>query len=126
MGDMDRAIEELQAILRQFPGDHHIHYELGMSTLLAKRFKLAIQHFRGALSYNPSDQHTHYNLACAYALDGQSEEALSELGQAVANGYDDPEHLRADPDLESLRKMPRFLEILDGLAPAGGPSDDRR
>jgi hypothetical protein len=49
-----------------------------------------------------------YNAACAYARSGQPEKALDALGKAVAAGPAAANGLRADPDLETLRKSPRF------------------
>jgi hypothetical protein len=39
-------------------------------------------------------------------------EALHELRQALANGYDDLEFLEADGDLDSLRNDPAYAELL--------------
>jgi serine/threonine protein kinase len=45
-----------------------------------------------------------YNAACFNALTGRTEEAFARLEIAVQAGYDDPDHGRVDPDLESLRQ----------------------
>jgi pimeloyl-ACP methyl ester carboxylesterase len=49
-----------------------------------------------------------YNIACAQARLGRRDEAFKSLAKAVALGYDDPAHMREDPDLEGLRGDPRF------------------
>lgn len=43
-----------------------------------------------------------YNVACAYALLGEKELALSELEKELRDGYVRFQHLRLDPDLQSL------------------------
>ena len=53
-----------------------------------------------------------YDLACSYALMGRADEAIVELHKAVDLGFDDGDHLRVDPDLESLRLDPRFAEVI--------------
>lgn len=60
----------------------------------------------------PLDGVAHYNLACSLALLGQSEEALAELWQAFEVGYDDVVHLESDPDLESVRELPGYQDLL--------------
>ncbi len=54
---------------------------------------------------------THYNLACVRAILGRADEALASLAAAVELGFANHQHLRADPDLESLRDLPRFAEL---------------
>jgi len=63
----------------------------------------------------PEDPVVRYNLGCSYALTGRKDEAFVTLAKAAHLGYRDPEHYRADPDLESLRSDPRFGEMLRAL-----------
>lgn len=60
----------------------------------------------------PQDGIAHYNLACSLALSQRRREALHELRQALANGYDDLEFLEADSDLDCLRGDPDYAELL--------------
>lgn len=53
-----------------------------------------------------------YNVACGYALIGEKEQALDWIEIAIAGGYDDFEHMRADTDFDSLRKERRYQRIL--------------
>ena len=53
-----------------------------------------------------------YEEACTYALDGQSEKALDTLADAVDAGFDALEMVARDADLVSIRKLPRFAELL--------------
>ncbi len=55
----------------------------------------------------------HYNLACLKCARGDTDAALEALGTAVAEGFNDVETLDRDPDLEPLRKLPRFKELGD-------------
>ena len=53
-----------------------------------------------------------YNLACAYALSGKPDEAFGALDRCAAKGFlketGNIDHMKVDPDLESLRKDPRW------------------
>lgn len=60
----------------------------------------------------PTDGIAHYNLACSLALSQRRREALHELRQALAHGYDDLEFLETDSDLDCLRDDPDYAELL--------------
>jgi tetratricopeptide (TPR) repeat protein len=53
-----------------------------------------------------------YNVACGYALAGKKEEALDWLEIALAAGFKKIDHLRKDPDLDSLRNEKRYKRLL--------------
>ncbi|HTF56010.1 MAG TPA: hypothetical protein VK661_01965 [Planctomycetota bacterium] len=53
-----------------------------------------------------------YNVACGYALIGQNEKAIDWLEASIKAGYDDFDHMRADTDLDGLRKERRYLRLL--------------
>ncbi len=118
-GELDGAIEDLQALLRRFPGDHRLHYELGFTALQARRLELAIEHFLRALEFKADDQLAHYNLACAYALSKQRALALNSLRAAVEFGFADPDHLENDGDLQSLKEDNDFQKLVERLRGSG-------
>jgi Flp pilus assembly protein TadD len=60
----------------------------------------------------PADPTAHYNLACRYALLKQRDMAISTLRRAVELGYRDFRYMLQDADLDSIRKDPRFRELL--------------
>lgn len=114
-GDEEGALAALLDILRRFPGDFRLHYEIAYTALRLRRLELSILHFERALALESRDPIAHYNHACALALAGRSDAALDALAAAIAGGFKDAEHIREDPDLESLRGMPRFRELLEGI-----------
>jgi len=60
----------------------------------------------------PSDYLAHYNLACSYALLRQPDLALKTLRRAIELGYRDFRYMKQDRDLESIRRDPRFKQLL--------------
>ncbi len=60
----------------------------------------------------PSDYLAHYNLACSYALLRQPDLALKTLRRAIELGYRDFRYMKQDRDLESIRRDPRFRQLL--------------
>lgn len=56
----------------------------------------------------------HYNLACCYALTGQPEQALTELGRALALNPALTASARVDADLVSLRETATYQALVAG------------
>lgn len=59
----------------------------------------------------PHDPIVFYNLACTYSLIGKIDEALKCLKKAIIFNYNDFSYLEEDPDLENLRKDPRYQDL---------------
>ena len=68
-----------------------------------------------ALAMDPEDSGVLYNVACAYALQGQTEQAIGVLEKAIQNGFGHKQWLENDSDLDSLRGHPRFQAVLARL-----------
>ena len=78
-----------------------------------------------ALKKQPQDFVLHWNAACAYSQASHavarkdqakskslSERALSLLRKAIQNGYADYKHMQEDADLDPLRQLPAFADIM--------------
>jgi len=63
---------------------------------------------------NPASFATKYNLACGYARTGRADEALQLLQELTSAQVDFG--MANDPDLESLRQLPRFRGLVKTLA----------
>jgi TolB-like protein/class 3 adenylate cyclase/Flp pilus assembly protein TadD len=61
--------------------------------------------------------HTTYAIASAYALMDEPEPAMKWLNYTAENGYPNLTWFERDPNLDKLRKDPRFIEFLDMLRP---------
>jgi len=72
---------------------------------------------RKLVRLEPGNATAHYNLACSLALSKRRSDALRALHRAVALGYSDLHWLLQDPDLESLKGIPGFQELLRKLQP---------
>ncbi len=56
-----------------------------------------------------------YNLACAYALSGDADKALDNVERAIGAGVKRRDQYESDPDLASLRELPRFKALMQPL-----------
>lgn len=85
----------------------------------------AFEALEAALKNQPKDAELHYDAACAYALASQAtakrdqvkgkahaERAISLLQTAIQNGYSDYGHMQEDADLDPIRDLPAFVEIM--------------
>ena len=61
----------------------------------------------------------HYNLAAALARQDRPDEALGSLADAIERGFANRAAFEQDPDLQSLRALPRFQELAAEIAPQG-------
>ncbi len=91
-------------------------YYLGYSMHNAGKLDEAlVAHQKAAEMPGPARAQAMYNAACAYALKGDKEQALSWLSQAVNQGYRNANQMERDEDLMSLREDPAYQEILAAL-----------
>jgi TolB-like protein/Tfp pilus assembly protein PilF len=67
-----------------------------------------------AVAIDADDAGVSYNVACLYALEGETDKALSSLALAVRAGFGPKEWIERDPDLDSIRADPRFIELMAG------------
>ncbi len=77
-----------------------------------------------ALVLDPADAGVRYNVACLFALETEPERAIDCLEEAIAAGFGNREWIRQDPDLASLRGLPRFERLVSGLSGEGEASGE--
>ena len=63
----------------------------------------------------PEEPGARYDLACSFALTGDADSAIAALQEACRLGYTDRVHTARDPDLASLHKDLRFIELLRAM-----------
>ena len=80
--DRPRAIEQLNAIVREDPASVQAHYQLGRIAYEENRWADAIEHLKRALLFNPDFQQAYYDLAAAQIAQGNTGDALATLERA--------------------------------------------
>ena len=100
-GAAPRDARTAEDILRDFAGFHSLGNYDGAVLLARELIDAAPNHPEG-----------YYNLACSLARLRRSDEALDALEQSVSRGCRWIEHLRIDPDLDSLRGDMQFESLL--------------
>jgi tetratricopeptide (TPR) repeat protein len=104
-----------QAILQSNPDDINALEILGNALTRLEEHDKALQIDKKITALKPYDPIAIYNLACSYSNLGNKQAALDALEKAIELGYDDFSYMLKDPDLENVRKHPRFKAILESL-----------
>lgn len=97
------------------PGDGVAWNRLGSVQLRQERYADAIASFERAVQAGGGTASDFYNLACAHALAGASERALDFIARALAAGLRNRRQYESDPDLATLRELPRFRALMADL-----------
>jgi Tetratricopeptide repeat len=86
--------------------------EVGMRMLMLRDLDRSITALLKAVSYlNEHPSNAMYNLACAYSLKGDRTAGIEWLEKSINAGFDSPQKLSYDPDINNLRSDSRFAAI---------------
>jgi hypothetical protein len=115
LADRNQVDFELDFYSRLLTGSPDFHEVLRAqaSNMTAKgRLQDGLAVDKQLVAVRPADPTAHYNLACRYALLRQPDLAFSTLRKAIELGYRDFRYMEEDRDLESIRKDPRFRQLM--------------
>jgi serine/threonine protein kinase/formylglycine-generating enzyme required for sulfatase activity/tetratricopeptide (TPR) repeat protein len=126
LGHRDRSRADLDTHRRgSAPESLKLYLAVMVSAELDEGLDTALGSLEAALKRRTQDSDLHYNAACAYAQASQAlagkdqakgrkflERAISLLRRAIQVGYGDYRHMREDADLDPLRELPAFAEIM--------------
>jgi adenylate cyclase len=110
-----RTIAAVERRLRLNPDDVRALYMAGGAEIQFGDRARGLDYLRRALELSPGDFATLYNVACAYCAAGELDHALDALDRAVGTGRGNRKWIENDADLDPLRALPRFQEILSRL-----------
>jgi tetratricopeptide (TPR) repeat protein len=112
MGQAEFEVDFYERILDRHPNYVVVLRALGEQLARRRLYARSLEIDRRLVSLVPHDCVARYNLACSLAMQGAPRQAIEELGRAIEYGYDDFGHLEIDPDLESVRKLPAYRDLL--------------
>src|SRR6476646_6462199 len=112
MGQAEFEVDFYERILARHPNYVTVLRALGEQLARKGMYSRSLEIDRRLVTLAPHDCVARYNLACSLAMQGSPRQAIEELGRAIEYGYDDFGHLEVDPDLESLRTLPAFHELM--------------
>jgi predicted esterase len=85
------------------------------------RYERAAASLEVAVSIRQDNPIVWYNLACARARSGDKKEAVEALGQSIAHGFRNLDHIESDADLESIRARDDYREVVRALREEEAP-----
>jgi tetratricopeptide (TPR) repeat protein len=88
------------------------YYHLGLAQVKAGKYPECIASIRRVLDEHPDHALAHYTIACAYALSGNADAALSSIDEAITADPDLADSIAGDSDFASLQGDPRFARLL--------------
>jgi len=110
---LDFEIEFFEAVLARTPDYFDVLNALAYDYTARGLYEKGLDADRRLAQLRPKDAGVIYNLACSLSLTGHIDEAFTTLARAVFLGYRDFLHINEDPDLEPLRRDPRFRTFLE-------------
>ena len=111
--DLDFEIAFFERILRRLPESVDVLMALGNNYTERGHFEKGMKIDQRLCRLRPTDPIIHYNLACSYAIVGKVDQAIETLEHAVALGYHNGAYIQRDPDLDGIRRDPRYLALLE-------------
>src|SRR5271157_5192058 len=129
LGHKDQARADLEKFQKSMSGKSiSLYLALIVAAELGEGTDQAVDTLETALKKQPQDSGLHYDAACAYALASQavarkdqarsnslSERAPNLLRTAIQNGYANYRHMQEDADLDPIRDLPAFADIMKPL-----------
>jgi tetratricopeptide (TPR) repeat protein len=109
---LDFELDFFAGVLGQMPDYVDVLRAHANNLTLKGRYEDGMVVDRRLIQLRPGDYMAYYNLACSYALLKQPELALTTLRRAVELGYRDFRYMKQDRDLESVRRDPRFKQLI--------------
>jgi len=121
LGEKEKYDEWLRTLLQFYPGylsrhpdDARARMFYAINLAEAKKVEESKIQAAKALQLSPDDPLMMYNAACFYARLGEKNLALETLKNAVTSGFEFYEWIKRDPDLESIRSEPMYIELIKG------------
>ena len=108
----EAEVRLLEGVRRRCPDDDLVWRALADLYTRVGRYEDGLAEDLKLANAFPCEPDIWYNLACSHALLGHIDEAFRALHKAVECGYSNVEWMKQDEDLLSIRKDPRFQQVL--------------
>jgi tetratricopeptide (TPR) repeat protein len=100
-----------QKALSLDPGAQGAAFELARIHLSREEGEKALSILNALLDATPDDPDCLYNLACCHARNGNFDDSLHYLKQAVDKGFQDIDKINADEDLARIRQLKEYHQL---------------
>ena len=151
--DFEKAADQFRQIIQRYPDERELHERSVLYLRVCERetarrptspqtpqervyaatmalnagdAAAALDHLQRALTDAPDSDHAHYIMAVTLASQGQSTKALDHLKRSIDLNPDNRALARQDPDLEDVRDLAGFRDVIDIAAAAPPRQRPRR
>ena len=107
--DAERLYKET---LKIDPGHVDALNNLAVIYMFEKNFFEARKNLEKAIRLKPENVDPYYNLACLYAIKGETKKSLTHLKKAVSLNRSVRQWAQKDADLNNVRRIPEFRDII--------------
>ncbi|HEY1056845.1 MAG TPA: DUF2610 domain-containing protein, partial [Emticicia sp.] len=112
--EYQKSAVDFEKALAIEPDDKDYNLILGGCYIELKNYKKAKEYYERAYELgNNKNNILCYNLACIYSVDKRSVKALRFFEEALENGYRNFDHIKKDTDLDYIRDISRFRELVE-------------
>jgi tetratricopeptide (TPR) repeat protein len=112
IGRLEDAKRLYKKTLMLDPGSVYAFNDLGVLYMKDKNYAEAQKSFEHAVQQKPDYVDPYYNLACLHALKGETTRGLAQLKKAISLDTSVREWARKDRDLQNLKQVPGFEEMI--------------
>jgi serine/threonine protein kinase/formylglycine-generating enzyme required for sulfatase activity/tetratricopeptide (TPR) repeat protein len=126
LGHREKARADLEEVKQgDVPEQNKLYLAVIVAAELGEGLDQALEALEATLTEQPGDSNVRYTAACAYAMASQglakkdqaksrtfSERALTLLRKAIENGFSDYSRVQPDSDLDPIRELPEFAQIM--------------
>lgn len=111
LGRYDEGITLIQKALKLKPDFVYGHFNLGLANELASRWDEAIAAYHSALALDAKDVWSYYGIASIYGRQGNVENVVTYLSQAIALDPDVKAVAKDEKDFDPVKNDPRFQAL---------------
>ncbi len=112
-GEVEAAADVLRGVLEQNPNLHGVRPAYAMCLSSLGQHEAALAELNDVVKLTASvDPDISYAVTSVFGLEGKLDEAIEWLNRSIALGNENTAWFERDPTLESLRRDPRFGEII--------------
>jgi tetratricopeptide (TPR) repeat protein len=111
--NIHNASNEFSNAIKKDPSYATAYSNRAVAYMMQKKYNLALDDLKKAKDLKPNDASIRYNLASCHSLMGNVDLGFVELDAALANGFNDYDSLRKDPDIANLRKHSDWRKTLE-------------
>jgi len=112
LGRFQEAKKIYEAVISMDPGYVEALNNLGIIYIHEGDFDAGKENLEKAVRLNPRHVESYYNMACLYAIKGEPKQGLEYLKKAVSLDSNVREWARNDSDLQNLRSLEEFNQLL--------------